>query len=728
MCCCYRDTKMEIQGLADAQNTHYQHGVPRRTGLSPPRSTKGPSSSKISNENEVAALSDTHKTHSDNNNNRPRTSSFRLLAENGSGVCLSELSKPHGKNIHTQLLPQSHAENSGNNNITAVKDTDFRGLHTASAYVKGVSKYCIEKEDRSLQMALPLFDGEDGYSEHSQQCQQLTLNKNLRQQHLDGATLQQSLVSENTVTPRSNNTDAAKAKTEYFYVDFNVVQEGDVDTVQKDQPISCLTKDGERINGKAAVSSEIKTFSSMEVHSTPLLLEPDDELNNVISRTLNSQPASLSDVSFINASERLSDSTVTDGTRRGPCLEAENGNIVLSNEYGETVRHAHLSREIISENDLASTELPPSQLSSPSETKIPSAMITTNEDMMDSVEMPDGSNNSEYMSDFTGLSETPSSVDTRASSGIAPATSHETFSGTIMINNQSIIVTIENGVLTLAAPPEGYTYKDDGMVSLKEHLGMKDHEDIVLLNYDSGTKSIGKISNVAVSAQQDEPKAGLSVSDTELNLADDCSLSEIGVTLDSCTSIKQEDVQFCGMDEGDPPAERPPKSTSTATGEDELQPMSMAGVTGLSKKAALVTYCCSEPGCTSSFDTRQKLKLHLVNHTEDQRPFKCTVEGCGWSFTTSYKLKRHLQSHDKLRPYRCEWENCGRRFTTVYNLKAHAKAHDRENAFACEVCSERFRSATRLANHQRTHFEPERPFKCEFPGECYPRCLGVHDP
>ncbi|XP_028853359.1 zinc finger protein ZXDC isoform X2 [Denticeps clupeoides] len=284
--------------------------------------------------------------------------------------------------------------------------------------------------------------------------------------------------------------------------------------------------------------------------------------------------------------------------------------------------------------------------------------------------------------------------------------SHETFSGTIMINNQSIIVTIENGVLTLAAPPEGYAYKDDSMVSLKEHLGMKEHEDIVLLNYDSGTKSIGKISN--------EPKTVLCVSDSELNLADDGSLPELAA-LDPCTSVKQEGVALCAMDEGDDLEEQCDKSMAVVC-EEELQPASSTGAGCLSKKAALVTYCCPQPGCSENLDSRQKLKMHLLFHTEDQRPFKCMVDGCGWSFTTSYKLKRHLQSHDKLRPFRCEWENCGRHFTTVYNLKAHAKAHDRENTFACEICSERFRSATRLANHQRTHFEPERQYKCEFPG------------
>uniref|UniRef100_A0A3P8TC96 C2H2-type domain-containing protein n=1 Tax=Amphiprion percula TaxID=161767 RepID=A0A3P8TC96_AMPPE len=75
-----------------------------------------------------------------------------------------------------------------------------------------------------------------------------------------------------------------------------------------------------------------------------------------------------------------------------------------------------------------------------------------------------------------------------------------------------------------------------------------------------------------------------------------------------------------------------------------------------------------KPGCFCTFDTRQKLKVHLLNHAEDPRPYQCNVEGCGWAFATSYKLKRHRQSHDKQR-------------------------------------------ATRLTNHQRVHFEPQRPHK-----------------
>uniref|UniRef100_A0A087Y450 Si:dkey-156n14.3 n=1 Tax=Poecilia formosa TaxID=48698 RepID=A0A087Y450_POEFO len=313
-----------------------------------------------------------------------------------------------------------------------------------------------------------------------------------------------------------------------------------------------------------------------------------------------------------------------------------------------------------------------------------------------------------YSSETAGLQDGSHPV---TSSSSPPAA--ETFSGTITINNQSIIVTIENGVLTLAAPPEGYVHKEDDMVSLKEHLGMKDHEDIVLLNYDSGTKSIGKISTLAVasSSHQEEPRPGVSVSDSELALVDDCSLSELGTSLDSCSVAKQEAGVLCAVTEADLIAPSPKAPVGGCSNED-LNSLSLIR----SKKDTAATFACPEPGCSSAFDSRQKLKVHLLYHAEEPRPYQCKVEGCGWAFATSYKLKRHLQSHDKQRPHTCEFEGCGRRFTTVYNLKAHVKVHEQDHAFVCEVCNEKFRSATRLANHQRVHFAPQRPHKCEFPG------------
>nr|XP_055239851.1 zinc finger protein ZXDC isoform X2 [Gorilla gorilla gorilla] len=129
-------------------------------------------------------------------------------------------------------------------------------------------------------------------------------------------------------------------------------------------------------------------------------------------------------------------------------------------------------------------------------------------------------------------------------------------------------------------------------------------------------------------------------------------------------------------------------------------------------------YRCPEPQCALAFAKKHQLKVHLLTHGGGQgrRPFKCPLEGCGWAFTTSYKLKRHLQSHDKLRPFGCPVGGCGKKFTTVYNLKAHMKGHEQESLFKCEVCAERFPTHAKLSSHQRSHFEPERPYKCDFPG------------
>lgn len=132
----------------------------------------------------------------------------------------------------------------------------------------------------------------------------------------------------------------------------------------------------------------------------------------------------------------------------------------------------------------------------------------------------------------------------------------------------------------------------------------------------------------------------------------------------------------------------------------------------------VVLYLCPEAQCGQTFAKKHQLKVHLLTHSssQGQRPFKCPLSGCGWTFTTSYKLKRHLQSHDKLRPFGCPVEGCGKSFTTVYNLKAHMKGHEQENSFKCEVCEESFPTQAKLSTHQRSHFEPERPYQCAFSG------------
>ncbi|MBN3288023.1 ZXDC protein, partial [Polyodon spathula] len=306
--------------------------------------------------------------------------------------------------------------------------------------------------------------------------------------------------------------------------------------------------------------------------------------------------------------------------------------------------------------------------------------------------------------------------------------SGETFSGTITINNQSVIVTIENGVLTLAAPLGNSNRKEDAVAALKEHLGVKDNQEIVLINCESATKtttekSVNKSKKcsaaVSSSGQTEEAYPGLRLSDSGLHLNKDLYFTDTSSNIDLGAYNKEPKDDGLCLDAADivcPESRDGQPNSFIITDSGELQMKLGDGIAMMSRRGVMVVYHCPQVDCNETFDTKHKLKIHLLSHTEDQRPFKCTVEGCGWSFTTSYKLKRHLQSHDKVRPFACEWENCGRKFTTVYNLKAHIKAHEQDNTFVCGVCNERFRTGTKLNIHQRTHFEPERPFKCEFPG------------
>lgn len=678
---------MEIQGLSGAQNIHSQHGALHRTSSSPLRSATGSIPRFICTGNEVEGQLESSEPQSDNNNNtRPRTSSFRLLAEDGSGTCLS-VSKP--QSADKSHLPGGNAgPSSGLHNANTEKDNELNALLGPQEALRTAWKYGVDSGDSVIQMALPLFEGEE---EPIPQRQPTLPFPVLRQQQREDAAFKQpSLASHGAAAPGSFSTASRADKSiQELYVVFNVVQEnGSGETTKAATDAS--SEDGDKIKGKKAECAKANASPrcSMEAGdlSDAVRCDSNDKFDCLDAQSLKKSEREFSlanDLSgVVNTKPRLCHQTVED--------------VVLTNKYGDKI-----CGQICTENDEAKLVR-----EFPSQSRIDesSVLISGNSGIVEAMDT------SGFIPDSSALQGSANGV--TASAG---PPSSETFSGTITINNQSIIVTIENGILTLAAPPEGYVHKEDDMVSLKEHLGMKDHEDIVLLNYDSGTKSIGKISTLAVSSssssQQEEPRPGLSVSDSELGLVDDCSLSELGTSLDACPIIKQEVGNLCAVTESDL-VTASPKATVAHGDNGVLQCVPLIR----SKKETVASFDCPEPGCSSTFDTRQKLKVHLLNHAEDPRPYQCTVEGCGWAFATSYKLKRHLQSHDKQRPHTCQFEGCGRRFTTVYNLKAHVRVHQQDNSFICEICSERFRSATRLTNHQRVHFEPQRPHKCEFPG------------
>ncbi|KAM9759123.1 zinc finger protein ZXDC [Menidia menidia] len=656
---------MEIQGLSDAQNIHSQHGALHGTTSSPLRSLSESLSRFISSESDAERQPDPSESQSDNNNNaRPKTAAFRPPAENGSDVARSPVNKPQSTSIAN--MPEERAV-LGLHNVDADKDNDLSALLGSQEFVRAAWKY-EESSDSIMQMALPLFEGEE---EHLQRQQTLPFPV-LRQPREDGAFKQPSEDGHRPGAPGSLN--RADRPAQELYVVFNVVQEnGSVEPSRQrpDEP----PDDGDQVKGKKAECSPAGHCGSMEVGNGRSAAFCESNHSLLSTKPDSSFPPPADSSAGAKAKRAAGRHTVED--------------VVLTNKYGEKI-----CGQICTENDDAKLAR---ELST--QGRGDGGLIPKPADVVEGMET----------SDFPP--ESRGQQDGAAACPVPPAS--ETFSGTITINNQSIIVTIENGILTLAASPEGYVQKDNDMVSLKEHLGMKDHEDIVLLNYDSGTKSIGKISTLAVASpkQQEESRPGLSGSDPELALVDDCSLSELGASLDPCAMVKREAGALCAVSEADLASPSPRPAVVDAASED-LTSVPLAR----SKKEAVATFACPEPGCSCAFDSRQKLKVHLLNHAEDPRPFQCTVEGCGWAFATSYKLKRHLQSHDKQRPHTCHFEGCGRCFTTVYNLKAHVKIHEQDNAFICEICSEKFRSASRLTSHQRVHFEPQRPHKCEFPG------------
>uniref|UniRef100_A0A8C3DF12 ZXD family zinc finger C n=1 Tax=Corvus moneduloides TaxID=1196302 RepID=A0A8C3DF12_CORMO len=168
-----------------------------------------------------------------------------------------------------------------------------------------------------------------------------------------------------------------------------------------------------------------------------------------------------------------------------------------------------------------------------------------------------------------------------------------------------------------------------------------------------------------------------------------------------------------------PGAEQPAGTAAPAAGASPAEPP------GGPRPRSPPAFRCPEPRCGEAFPRKQQLRLHRLSAHDGgedgrgaaARPFGCPVPGCAWSFATAYKLRRHLHSHDKLRPFACAAPGCAKRFTTVYNLRAHSRAHEQEAAHKCEACGQRFPSAARLAAHRRrSHLEPERPYRCDFPG------------
>lgn len=132
---------------------------------------------------------------------------------------------------------------------------------------------------------------------------------------------------------------------------------------------------------------------------------------------------------------------------------------------------------------------------------------------------------------------------------------------------------------------------------------------------------------------------------------------------------------------------------------------------------------CSD--CPEKFTRKSKLRKHLQEQHNDQRPFLCNV--CGWSFAKQKQLSVHLATHRLEKQYKCNQCDCS--FNGKLNLTRHIKGAHRKPAKTtkskriykrsgkirthfCNQCECSFYTDCELMHHVRKHFE-ERLHACK---------------
>uniref|UniRef100_A0A3Q1EEX4 Zinc finger and BTB domain containing 48 n=1 Tax=Acanthochromis polyacanthus TaxID=80966 RepID=A0A3Q1EEX4_9TELE len=179
---------------------------------------------------------------------------------------------------------------------------------------------------------------------------------------------------------------------------------------------------------------------------------------------------------------------------------------------------------------------------------------------------------------------------------------------------------------------------------------------------------------------------------------------------------------------------RPRKSASDANSIKE----EISVTVNKDDSGADITYTCST--CSSTFNTKEDLRLHVVSHTGDM-PHKCTTcpeqfmykknltlhmmkvhgypkpHACPKTFLTRTELRVHeAAKHRGEKPFVCE--ECGHRASSRNGLQMHIKAIHNERPFVCTLCGHAFSQKNNLNMHLRIH-SGERPYQCHLCGKTF---------